>query len=331
MIEPGWCHANLGKRSQKEAGQDMALPEATSQNGAPNPRFQPHRGTRVVGSVRYQVLSALTTSEPMVFLEEPPNPPLRSLVRSMWYCRAPRFFHHRERVLPNGCMQIILNLSRSYLTDCGEDGKANRRLPRAIVVGTRARYGVVDTADMEEMVGILIEPGGFVGLFRERADLFFERSIGLEEVWAGTFLTERLCEVPTPVEKLRTMEVFLTGRLHPGTRRSELVDHAMHLFREKGFCVADCARSIGVSERRLSQVFREQVGMSPKMWCRIRRFQTAVRALHNGVDVSWKELALRCEYYDQSHFANDFRAFSGINPTTYSARRGPWQNHVPIV
>jgi AraC-like DNA-binding protein len=228
-------------------------------------------------------------------------------------------------------MQIILNLSRNYLTDCGEDGKASRRLPRAIVVGTRARYEFVDTVDMEEMVGILIEPGGFAGLFRERADLFFERSIGLEEIWAGPSLTERLCEVPTPVEKLRTLEVLLTGRLHPGTRRSELVDQAMHLFREKGLCVAECVRSVGVSERRLSQVFREQVGMSPKMWCRVRRFQTAVRALHNGADGAWAELALRCGYYDQSHFANDFRAFSGINPTTYSACRGPWQNHVPIL
>jgi AraC-like DNA-binding protein len=269
----------------------------------------------------YQVLSAFATSEPIVFLEEPPNPALCSWVRSLWYCRAPRFSHHRERVLPNGCIQIIFNLSRSYLTDCGDDGKASRRLPRAIVVGTRARFGVVDTADMEEMVGILIEPGGFAGLFRERADLFFKRSIGLEEVWAGTSLTERLCEVPTP-EKLRTLEVFLTGRLHPGTRRSELVDQGLHLFREKGFRVAECARSVGVNERRLSQVFREQVGMSPKMWCRIRRFQTAVRALHNGVDVPWTELALRCGYYDQSHFANDFRAFSGINPTTYFST--PW-------
>jgi AraC-like DNA-binding protein len=268
----------------------------------------------------------------MVFLEEPPTPQLRSWVRSLWYCRAPTgFSHSRERVLPNGCMQIILNLSRSYLTDCGEDGKANRRLPRAIVVGTRARYEVLDTSDMEELVGILIQPGGFAGLFRERADLFFERSVGLEEVWAGTSLTDRLCEVPTPVEKLRTLEGFLTGRLRPGARRSELVDQAMHLFREKGFRVAECSRSVGVSQRRLSQVFREQVGMSPKMWCRIRRFQTAVRALHNGVDVPWAELALRCGYYDQSHFANDFRAFSGINPTTYSAQRRLWQNHVPIL
>lgn len=272
-----------------------------------------------------------TTSETMVYLQEPPSPHLRSWIRSLWYCRAPRFPHRRERVLPNGCMQIIFNLSRSYLTDCGEDGKANRRLPQAIVVGTRARYEVVATADMEEIAGIVIQPGGFAGLFRERADLFFERSIGLEEVWAGTSLTDRLCEVAAPVEKLRTLEAVLTGRLHPGTRRSELVDQAMHLFREKGFCVAECARSVGVSERRLSQVFREQVGIAPKMWCRIRRFQAAARVLHNGADVPWAELALRCGYYDQSHFANDFRAFSGINPTTYSARRGSWPNHVPIL
>jgi AraC-like DNA-binding protein len=77
-------------------------------------------------------------------------------------------------------------------------------------------------------------------------------------------------------------------------------------------------------------VFREHVGIAPKMWCRIRRFQAALQALHTGVDVPWAELALRCGYYDQSHFANDFQAFSGINPTTYSSSRGPWQNHVPI-
>jgi AraC-like DNA-binding protein len=227
-------------------------------------------------------------------------------------------------------MQIILNLSRGYLTDCGEDGDEDRRLPSAIVTGTRDRYVFVDTADMEEMVGVFFRPGGFAGLFRERADLFFGRSIGLEEVWGRTHLTDSLCEASTPVDKLRTLEAFLTGHLHPPTRRSELVNHAMQLFRKNDLRIAECARSIGISERRLSQVFREEVGMSPKMWHRIRRFQTTVRALHSGVDVPLAELALRCGYYDQSHFANDFRAFSGINPLTFSAHRGPWQNHVPM-
>lgn len=265
----------------------------------------------------------------MVYLTAEPNPHLISCVRTLWYCRAPRVAHHRERVLPNGCMQIILNLSRSYLTDCGEDGKVDRRLPPAIVVGARARFEVVDTADMEELVGVVIQPGGFTRLFGERADLLFERSFGLDEVWAGTNLIERLCEAPTPIRKLRTLEDFLAGRLHADAGCA-MVDQALHLFRNKDFQVSDCARDIGVSERRLSQVFREHVGIGPKTWCRIRRFQAAVRSLHTGADVPWAELALRCGYYDQSHFANDFRQFSGINPTTYSAHRGRWQNHIAL-
>ncbi len=266
----------------------------------------------------------------MIYLQQPPSLPLRRHVRSLWYCRAPGTSHGRERVLPNGCMQIILNLSRNYLTDCGEDGTATRRLPRTIVVGARARYGFVDTADMEEIAGIVIQPGGFTGLFRERADVFFERSVGLENVWNCAALTERLCEAVTPARKLGALDGFFAALLRQSAERSELVDQALHLFRENGLSIAECAKSVGVSERRLSQVFREHVGIAPKMWCRVRRFQTAARALHEGADVPWVELALACGYYDQSHFANDFRAFSGVDPTTYCTRRGPWQNHISV-
>lgn len=266
----------------------------------------------------------------MVYLEEAPSPVLRSWVRTLWYCRAPGIACRRERVLPNGCIQIIFNLSRNYLTDCGEDGTKSGRLAEAIVVGARARYGVVDTSDMEELAGIVIQPGGFARLFRERADLFFERSVALEQIWRDPRLTDSLREVSVPAEKLRTLDRLLTELICEDTRRSELVDHAIHLFRRKGLSVSSCARSIGISERRLSQVFREEVGIAPKMWCRIRHFQAATRALHAGVDVPWARLALDCSYYDQSHFANDFRAFSGIDPTTYSVLRGRWQNHVPL-
>lgn len=92
--------------------------------------------------------------------------------------------------------------------------------------------------------------------------------------------------------------------------------------------MSETARQIGWSERRFSQVFREEVGLAPKVWCRIQRFQRAVRQLHNGTDIRWAELALDCGYYDQSHFANEFRAFSGVDVTTYTARRTVWANHI---
>ena len=275
----------------------------------------------------------------MLYLERPPSPALRPFIKTLWYCRAPAPLSARERVLPTGCMQILINLSRDYLTDCGDDGTALRRQPRTLITGARARFEIIDTADLDNLAGIVLQPGGFAPLFQERADLLFEQSVPLECLWRGPRLIEplfeslfeSLCAAPTPAEKLDVLDRLLLRLIQPATLRSELVDHALFLFGRRGHGVSACARSIGVSERRLSQVFREQVGLSPKLWCRIQRFQSATRALHRGADMPWAQLAIACGYYDQAHFANDFKAFSGIDPTTYSTSSQRWQNHVPVV
>jgi len=269
----------------------------------------------------------------MLFLNRPPSPALQPFIRMLWYCRALGLPFARERVLPNGCMQILINLSRDYLTDCGDDGTSNLRQPQTMISGARARYEIIDTGDLNDLAGIVIEPGGFPGLFRERADLLFNLSTALDDLWQTPQLVDSLCRARTPARKLDRLESFLQQllRRREPARRSETADHALYLFRHRGLNVSSCARSIGISERRLSQVFREQVGLSPKLWCRIQRFQAATGALHRGIDMPWAELALSCGYYDQAHFANDFKAFSSIDPTTYSAQTLRWQNHVPVV
>jgi len=69
-------------------------------------------------------------------------------------------------------------------------------------------------------------------------------------------------------------------------------------------------------------------------WVSLQRhgpvFSAFSEQLHAGIDIPWSEMALECGYYDQSHFANESRAFSGIDTTTYSARRALWTNHIPV-
>ena len=110
------------------------------------------------------------------------------------------------------------------------------------------------------------------------------------------------------------------------------MDFALSRFKNRpsAATVREVAQSTGLSERRFSQIFREQVGLSPKVFTRVQRFQRTVAQLHAGVEIPWAEMALDCGYYDQSHFANEFRAFSGIDATTYSASRTLWANHVTI-
>ncbi len=274
------------------------------------------------------VACSFVAAPAMVYFEKAPSPALRFWVHSLWYCHAPNMQSGRERVLPSGYIQIILNLSREYLTDCGKDGTAYEKYSRGILVGVRDRYQVVDTADMEETAGVVIRPGGFTGLFRERADLLYQKVIALDDIWNEPRIFEYLAKARTPIQKLMCLDKLLAGLVGKKSRQSEITDHALYLLRVKHLSIAECARSIGVSERWLSQIFREQVGASPKLWTRIRRFQTVTRALHAGLDIPWVELALDCGYYDQSHFANDFRAFSGLDASAYSKHLNQWQNHV---
>jgi len=272
----------------------------------------------------------------VLYLERIPAPPLDGFVRVLWYTQDPTVEHRRERVLPSGCVQVILNLARDFLVDCPEVER-DCRVPPALVVGARSVYEIIDTSDFADLIGIMFAPGGFAPFAADAVDHLTNRNTSLEDLWGSPVRALRDClrEVATPQERLRCLENFLNDRFSPHveqrtwSRRPE-VEFALRKFQHapRISTVREVAASSGWSERHFSQVFREQVGLSPKIWCRVQRFQRAVRLLHQGSDVRWADMALDCGFYDQSHFANEFRAFSGIDATTYLARRTLCPNHI---
>jgi AraC-like DNA-binding protein len=94
--------------------------------------------------------------------------------------------------------------------------------------------------------------------------------------------------------------------------------------------LAAVSEQIGLSPKRFIQVFRDETGFTPKVFCRIRRFQQALGRMQGHRSVDWPGVALDSGYFDQAHFIHDFRAFSGINPSSYPAHRTPHRNHVPL-
>lgn len=267
------------------------------------------------------------------YVERKPAPPLAPFIRALWYASASPALHHRERILPSGSVEIILNLARDFLTDCPEGQPARPSAP-ALVVGARSVYEIIDTADMASLIGIHFQPAGFASFVSDCADLFSNRSVPLEDLWGPSVrpLRDTLRELPSPAARLDFLESYLIQKLTTRRLCHPMVEFALERFARNSqvATVSQVAKGAGWSERRLSQVFREQVGFSPKVWCRLQRFQRALRQLHAGVDLPWAELALECGFYDQSHFANEFRAFSGIDATTYSALRTQFTNHIRV-
>jgi AraC-like DNA-binding protein len=266
------------------------------------------------------------------YLEHTPASPLDRCIGKLWYAQAPSLQHARERVLPTGRAQVILNLARDYLLDC-PDAAPGRPMPPSLIMGARSVYEVIDTSDLADLIGISFNPGGFTTFAGDAAHLFSNRSVALEDVWGAParVLRDRLREIASPQGKLHFLEAFLIQRFAAHAGRHLLVEGALGWFQRApaGATVREAAKSAGLSERRFSQIFREEVGLSPKAWTRVQRFQKAVQQLHAGTGLPWADLALECGYYDQSHFANEFRAFSGMDATSYSAQQTFWANHVP--
>lgn len=267
----------------------------------------------------------------MLYLQQVPAAPLNRSIAMLWYVRAPLPSFRRERILPTGNIQVIVNLARDFLWDCPDDADA-KPIPPSLIVGARTAYEIVDCSDMADLFGIVFRPGGFAAFARDKADRFSHQSIDLGTVW-GRFtddLRDRLRETPIPSGKLIAAENLLFERFAGVVERRREVDFALKRFSsaEGISSVAEVAEDIGWSLRRFSQTFREQVGLPPKVWCRLQRFQRAIRQLHRGDEIRWAELALDCGYYDQAHFANEFKAFSGVDATTYKTLRGPWANHI---
>jgi AraC-like DNA-binding protein len=272
----------------------------------------------------------------MLYLTHIPAPPLNSFVDLFWYYDGfPARAHKKERLMPDGSVEVVINLNedeaRIYDRETFEKCE---RLPGTLLCGPHSSFFVIDTAQQDSVMGIHFKPGGAFPFFKLPADELQNQHISLEDLWGAeaAFLRERLLEAPTPEIKFQVLEERLLAQTAKPMERHRAVHQALALFRNihTAPAMADVSDQIGISSRRLIQLFSNEVGLTPKLFCRVRRFQQVLQTLRTGTEFDWAEIAADCGYYDQAHFIHDFKAFSGINPTAYSLQKTEHLNHVPI-
>jgi AraC-like DNA-binding protein len=261
------------------------------------------------------------------------HPRLADFVDTVWYYDGYAPPHRLERVLPDGSMQLIIHLRGEPLRVYGRED-APHEVQGPLVCGPRARYSLVDTAQQGALVGIHFRPGGAAPLLGVPAGELRDTDVPLEALWgAGAWeLQQQIVEAPTPEARLRLLEATLLARLESARALDPVVTYAVLAFAPalRGASVAAVAAATSLSHRHFISVFREAIGLTPKTYCRVARFQAALRAIARGEQVKWAVLAAACGYYDQAHLVHDFRAFSGLAPSGYLARRGEHRNHIPM-
>jgi AraC-like DNA-binding protein len=254
-----------------------------------------------------------------------PGPPLSQFVELFWYYKGLSLPHKKERLLPQGTVELVIDLRR--------DREGSRFFPEAVVSGPHSRFFIIDTACQAEVIGVHFRAGGAFPFFKMPADELQNQHVSLDDLWGSRApeLRERVLAAPTPQSKVQILERFLMAQALKPLCPHPAVCFALREFQQPETpAIAAVTDQIGLSSRRFIQVFSGEVGLSPKLFCRVQRFQQVLRIVHSGCDVDWTDIALGCGYFDQAHFIHDFKEFSGINPTSYLAVRTDHLNHVPI-
>lgn len=254
-----------------------------------------------------------------------PSAPLADVVERFWIYEGATPLHGFERVLPGGREEILINLMDGELRCYHEDGSPDGRTAGPIIAGLHRAAYTIDTRQQAAIMGVHLKPGGIWRLFGVAAFELSDARVAMEAVLGRETddLMDRLLRAAGAERRLRLLDAaFCVRRLrsiHPAVAWS-----AAQIARYPDrVSVASLADESGLSMRRFGELFQREIGLNPKAFARLRRFQRAIHQVHAAIDPDWCGLAARAGYADQAHFIREFRSFSGLTPSAYHARRGP--------
>ena len=199
--------------------------------------------------------------------------------------------------------------------------------PGGEAIGAMSAAGEASLDERPEAIGLFLQAPPARALTGAPAVELTDRVIALEDLWgaAARELAVRLAETEGEGTRLDRLETALVQRLRAFPNSSKRVDLAglaayVH-HRHGGVAVERMARAAGVSRQHLTRLFRENVGISPKQYCRLARFQAALAYAPRRAETDWAQAAVQLGYADQSHMIREFRQFSTLTPESLARER----------
>ena len=210
---------------------------------------------------------------------------------------------------------------------CDADGRwfVDSRALRGTVIGPLCEVGRTRGFDLPATIGVFFRPARVAPFLRVAISELTDQTIAIDDLWGTetSRLPSELCELDEAA-RIDRLESVLRTRLGRGRSPSAALDVeglAASVVRRRGHVTVDAmARAAGVSRQYLSREFRERIGIGPKLYSRLARFQSGLAYAGTRARVDWARAAVDMGYADQSHMIAEFRLFSGLTPQTLASR-----------
>jgi AraC-like DNA-binding protein len=262
--------------------------------------------------------------------------PLNQFIDHFFYYTGFNPEHTVDRYLPDGEVQIIFDLTDypKYIYD-NESLTEIQSCQNVWFSGFRTEPITIPAGRESEMLIVQFKKGKAFPFLSEPMNNLTNYVVDAELVLKAEILNirEQLLELNPPERKFRCLEENLLKCYLRQLRENPFVDFAISKIYHSPSQVSikEISENVGYSHKHMVKIFKENVGVTPKTFLRIIRFQKAIQQIENHDFVDWSSIAYNCGFYDQSHFIADFKLFSGFTPTEYLKHRGDNLNYIPIM
>jgi len=264
--------------------------------------------------------------------------PLNNFVERFFYYEGLNPAHIVDRFLPDGNTEIIFDLTENtqYIYD-NETLTEIQSCRHAWVSGVRTQPITIPSGRGSRMLIVAFRKGKAHPFYPLPMSEITDRVVGADLIFGRNILDlrEQLLAATSIGQMFLLVEKFLfrqAGNSLPSESTSRCIEYALFCMmnRPNRLCLQNLSDQIGYSQKHFISLFKQQVGVSPKQYLKIMRFQKAILDVENSKLVNWTRIALDSGFYDQAHFINEFKIFSGFTPNDYVKRKAPLLNYVPV-
>ncbi|MCX2585410.1 helix-turn-helix domain-containing protein [Pedobacter sp. MR22-3] len=242
----------------------------------------------------------------MAYLEIQPHLALQPYIGAYWISEITEYTLNQAKILPDGCVDIIFNIKDEYRT---EAGRILMKSEAIYLIGTMMRFKEYKTIGKAKLLGIRFKPGAFFYFFNlSSLHEFTDQSIELKNI--ALPIIHRIDEY-TPAY----LDQFLLHKLSPP--KYSIIHIIKDIQNQNGQSrVGDIAKKHFTTPRQLERHFKNSVGVSPKDFTSLVRYQFVSSKIKNNTSGKClAELAFESGYYDHAHLTKEIKRFTGSVPS----------------
>lgn len=231
----------------------------------------------------------------------------------------PDKFLPKRRIYTYGCVVLVFHYSQPSLFK--ERNKSAYIEPRTVICGPQTNYYDLSLAGKTGMILVIFQPYGAGMFFKMPINEIVNQNIAFElHVKKGAKeIEDKILHAQSIQDRIKLIDDFLLEKFIQNNRNSDQIVAAfaaLHHEQEQ-ITVKQMAASSRLSIKQFERKFPAFVGLSPKQYLRIARFQKIIQLRNSEHFENYTSLAYDCGYYDQSHFIHDFKMITDLSPKEF--------------